>query len=63
MNDVELDSPWLTIIEAVYYTKLSRTAIEQAVRAGDVRVGGIEGKKLFRREWLDEWLTRRADEQ
>ena len=52
-----IPSPWLTLAEAAAYARVHPATIERATGRGELRVGGTIGKRLFRREWLDEWLA------
>jgi excisionase family DNA binding protein len=54
------ESPWLTVQEAADYLRYSKTAIRAAC-ANDVlrhvQPGGVKGKILTKREWLDAWCA------
>lgn len=54
-----LETPWLTTLEAAAYLKLSPQSIRAACREDKLRhvqPGGARGKILVRREWLDAWV-------
>jgi len=53
-------SIWLTLEEAAAYARMSKYRVRLAVRNGELRAGGTQRRTLFRQEWLDEWLSRRA---
>jgi excisionase family DNA binding protein len=51
----------MTVEDVAAYTTLSRTKIERAVKAGDLRCGtptrdGKRSRLLFRRQDVDAWL-------
>lgn len=53
--------PYMTTKEAVAYTRCSPSVISRAVNSGRLRAvsptaGSNRTIRLFRREWLDEWL-------
>jgi excisionase family DNA binding protein len=61
----EVASPYaerlMTVEDVAAYTTLSRTKIERAVKAGDLRCGtpsrdGKRSRLLFRRQDVDAWL-------
>ena len=51
---------YLTRAQAAGYAKVSVSTIDRARRSGELRAGGTQRRTLFRQEWLDEWLSRRA---
>lgn len=51
------DDEWLTKVEACAYAHVSAATLDRAVKNGNLRVGGTRGLRLFRRSWLDAWLT------
>ncbi|MGC4084430.1 MAG: helix-turn-helix domain-containing protein [Vicinamibacterales bacterium] len=58
-TDAPVDTPWLTTIDAARYLRFSPQAIRQACAEGKLRhvqPGGMRGKILTRREWLDAWV-------
>ena len=54
----DITSPWLTLIEAAGYTKLSTATITRARKSGALRGYKVQGKKLWRFNVadLDRWL-------
>jgi excisionase family DNA binding protein len=48
---------WLTKTEAAVYTRVSVATLDRAVRRGELHAGGTPGRRLFRRAWLDAWLS------
>ena len=54
------DDPWLTRREAATYARCHPTTIDRAVHEGALRVAGTRGHRVFRRSWIDAWLSRGA---
>jgi excisionase family DNA binding protein len=57
-----MTSPWLTLLEAAEYTKVSTATITRARKAGGLRGYRVQGKKLWRFHVadLDRWLQEGA---
>lgn len=47
---------YLTRREAAAYARLSTRTIDRAVREGHLRVAGTQRRRLFLKQWIDEWL-------
>ena len=47
---------WLTIRQAVNYTKLSQPTIRRYVRKGELKASKNTGRLLFKKSDLDQWL-------
>jgi len=47
---------WLTIRQAVNYTKLSQPTIRRYVRKGKLKASKNTGRLLFKKSDLDQWL-------
>jgi len=60
-----LDAPpereWLTRDEAADHLRLSERTLDRLVARGEVRSALIEGRRIFRREWLDEFAAAREE--
>lgn len=58
-------SPWLTAEEAAQRGRCGVKTIYREVRAGRLRAARIGGRRELRLkpEWVDEWLTRAAEQQ
>ena len=48
---------WMDINEVVHYTSLSESTIRRAVARGSLKVSRTTGKRLFKTEWVDNWLN------
>ena len=47
---------WMSIKDAVQYTKLSDSTIRRAIKKGCLKVSKKTGKNLFKQSWIDKWL-------
>ena len=47
---------WMSIKDAVQYTKLSDSTIRRAIKKGCLKVSKKTGKNLFQKSWIDKWL-------
>ena len=47
---------WMSIKDAVQYTKLSDSTIRRAIKKGCLKVSRKTGKNLFKQSWIDQWL-------
>ena len=47
---------WMSIKDAVQYTKLSDSTIRRAIKKGCLKVSKKTGKNLFKKSWIDKWL-------
>ena len=47
---------WMSIKDAVQYTKLSDSTIRRAINKGCLKVSRKSGKILFKQSWIDQWL-------
>jgi excisionase family DNA binding protein len=52
---------WLTVADAADYLCVSRRTLERLVANGDVRSSVVGGRRIIRREWLDEYATTREE--
>lgn len=57
MNQNKISDPWLTIKEVSDYSKLSCSTIHRLTARGALRVSKKTGKNLFRKEWVDKFLS------
>ena len=47
---------WMSIKDAVQYTKLSDSTIRRAIKKGSLKVSKRTGKNLLKQSWIDKWL-------
>ena len=47
---------WMSIKDAVQYTKLSDSTIRRAIKKGCLKVSKKTGKNLLKQTWIDKWL-------
>ncbi len=50
--------PWLDVDEAAVYLRCKPQRVYDLVAAGELRPAKDGRRSLFRREWLDDYLTR-----
>ena len=48
---------WLNLMRACDYTSLSTSTLRRAVASGRLKVSKEAGKLIFRKQWLDKWLS------
>ena len=48
---------WLNLMQACDYTSLSTSTLRRAVASGRLKVSKEAGKLIFRKQWLDKWLS------
>ena len=61
MTTTATERTWMSYAEAEEYTGLERTTLWRAVRAGELRSGGVGRAVRFEKAELDRWL--RGDEE
>ena len=47
---------WMSMKDAVKYTRLSDSTIRRAIKKGCLKVSKRTGKNLFQRSWINQWL-------
>ena len=47
---------WMSMKDAVKYTRLSDSTIRRAIKKGCLMVSRKTGKNLFKQSWIDKWL-------
>ena len=47
---------WMSIKDAVQYTKLSDSTIRRAIKKECLKVSKRTGKNLLKQSWIDKWL-------
>jgi excisionase family DNA binding protein len=52
---------WWTLPEAADYLRVSRRTFERLVANGDVRSSVVGGRRIIRREWLDQYARAREE--
>jgi excisionase family DNA binding protein len=55
-------SPWLNIVDACLYARVSSQVIYRAIADRRLRAARVDGRRklVVKREWLDAWLTSAA---
>jgi excisionase family DNA binding protein len=58
-----MTATWLTLREAAERARVHPATLRREARAGRLRHARVAGRKLlrFRPEWIDGWLTGRAE--
>ena len=55
--NTKTEDVWLTLKDVCDYTGLSPSTIHRATQRGELNVSKKTGKNLFRREWVDRFLS------
>jgi len=48
---------WLSISDVVYTTGYSKSTINRAIKRGELKSVKNGGKRMFRKEWIDRWIS------
>mgnify|MGYP001245361023 CR=1 FL=1 len=48
---------WLSISDVVYTTGYSKSTINRAIKRGELKSVKNGGKRMFRKEWVDKWIS------
>ena len=48
---------WLSISDVVYTTGYSKSTINRAIKRGELKSVKNSGKRMFRKEWVDKWIS------
>ena len=48
---------WLSISDVVYTTGYSKSTINRAIKRGELKSVKNGGKRMFRKEWVDRWIS------
>ena len=54
--DNRVQKNWLSINDVVVSTGFSRSTINRAIRLGQIQSVKTGGKRMFRQEWIDQWI-------
>ncbi len=55
--DNRLNKTWFTIADVVLFTGLSKSTINRAIRIGYLKSVKNGGKRMYKREWVDRWIS------
>jgi len=48
---------WLSINDVVQTTGNSKSTINRAIKMGELKSVKNSGKRMFRKEWVDKWIS------
>jgi len=48
---------WLSISDVIYTTGYSKSTINRAIKRGELKSVKNSGKRMFRKEWVDKWIS------
>ena len=54
--DNRVQKNWLSINDVMASTGFSRSTINRAIRLGQIQSVKTGGKRMFRQEWIDQWI-------
>ena len=54
--DNRVQKNWLSINDVMTSTGFSRSTINRAIRLGQIQSVKTGGKRMFRQEWIDQWI-------
>jgi excisionase family DNA binding protein len=57
-NNVTTLKGYFNLKETINYTGLSKSTLVRAIQKGELKVSKASGRLLFRKEWVDKWLSR-----
>jgi hypothetical protein len=55
--DGNIKKDWLTTVNVVSETGLSLSTVNRAIKSGQLKVARSTGKNMFRKEWVDKWIS------
>jgi len=55
--DNRVQKNWLSISDLVVSTGFSRSTINRAIALGELKSVKTGGKRMFKREWVDRWIS------
>ena len=48
---------WLSITDVTQATGYSKSTINRAIKTGELKSVKNSGKRMFRKEWVDKWIS------
>ena len=48
---------WLSITDVSQATGYSKSTINRAIKTGELKSVKNSGKRMFRKEWVDKWIS------
>ena len=48
---------WLSITDVIQATGYSKSTINRAIKMGELKSVKYSGKRMFRKEWVDKWIS------
>jgi len=48
---------WLSITDVTQSTGYSKSTINRAIKNGELKSVKNSGKRMFRKEWVDKWIS------
>ena len=48
---------WLSITDVIQSTGYSKSTINRAIKNGELKSVKNGGKRMFRKEWVDKWIS------
>ena len=48
---------WLSITDVIQATGYSKSTINRAIKTGELKSVKNSGKRMFRKEWVDKWIS------
>ena len=48
---------WLSITDVIQATGYSKSTINRAIKKGELKSVKNGGKRMFRKEWVDRWIS------
>ena len=48
---------WLSITDVIQSTGYSKSTINRAIKRGELKSVKNGGKRMFRKEWVDRWIS------
>jgi excisionase family DNA binding protein len=48
---------WLSITDVTQSTGYSKSTINRAIKMGELKSVKYSGKRMFRKEWVDKWIS------
>ena len=55
--DTRVLKNWLSINDVIQSTGYSKSTINRAIKRGELKSVKNGGKRMFRKEWVDRWIS------
>ena len=55
-KEIQENDNWMTLADVTNYTSLSKSTILRRIQDGLIKVSKVNGKLLFKRSWIDNFL-------